>query len=129
MKLKFGIEHLAIIAKDTKKLTDWYTKMFDTEVVYDNGKGTIFLAFSDKSMIEFIPAEEEGTTNPNPKRAGVRHIAISVDEFDESVAKLKEAGVEVLTDAATSAKGISTFFFRDIEGNVLHLIKRPTPLV
>ena len=127
--MTFGIEHFAIIANDTKKLTDWYQKVFDLKVVYDNGKGTIFLAFPDKSMIEFIPALEEGTKNPNPKRQGVRHIAISVDEFDECVAMLREEGVDVVTEAATSAKGISTFFFRDIEGNILHLIKRPEPLI
>lgn len=127
--MKFGIEHLAIIAKDTKVLTDWYTKMFDTEVVYDNGKGTIFLAFSDKSMIEFIPCEETEREDIAPKRQGIRHIAISVDDFDASVERLMAEGVEVVTEPATSAKGISTFFFRDIEGNILHLIYRPEPLV
>lgn len=127
--MKFGIEHFAIIANDTKKLTDWYKRVFSLETVYDNGKGTIFLAFPDKSMIEFIPALEEGTKNPNPKRAGMRHIAISVDEFDECVEMLRKEGVDVVTEASTSAKGVSTFFFRDVEGNVLHLIKRPEPLV
>ncbi len=127
--MKFGIEHLAIIAKDTKVLTDWYTKMFDTEVVYDNGKGTIFLAFSDKSMIEFIPAEEMEREDIAAKRQGIRHIAISVDDFDSAVERLMAENVEVVTPPATSAKGISTFFFRDIEGNILHLIYRPEPLV
>lgn len=127
--MKFGIEHIAIIAKDTKLLTDWYIKMFDTDVVYDNGKGTIFLAFSDKSMIEFIPCEEAESELLAPKRQGVRHIAISVDDFDASVERLMAENVVVVTPPATSAKGISTFFFRDIEGNILHLICRPAPLV
>ena len=125
----FGIEHLAIIAKDTKVLTDWYTKVFDTEVVYDNGKGTIFLAFSDKSMIEFIPCEEMEREDLAPKRQGIRHIAISVDDFEGAVKRLMAESVEVVTEPSTSAKGISTFFFRDIEGNILHLITRPEPLI
>ena len=37
--MKIGIEHIAIYAKDTKKLSDWYKQIFDGEVVYDNGKG------------------------------------------------------------------------------------------
>lgn len=127
--MKFGIEHIAIIAKDTKKLTDWYRKVFDTEVVYDNGKGTIFLAFSDKSMIEFIPSEEPEREDLPPKRQGIRHIAIAVDDFDGAVNRLMAENVEVITEPATSAKGISTFFFRDIEGNILHLITRPEPLI
>ncbi len=123
-----GIEHLAIISEDTKRLSDWYKRVFDLKCVYDNGKGTYFLAFPDKSMIEFIPALETAA-KPAEKLSGVRHIAFSTDTFDETVALLKAEGVEIIHDAATSAKGISTFFFRDIDGNVMHLIDRPEPLV
>ena len=28
-----GIEHVAIFAKDTKKLSDWYVEMFDGKIV------------------------------------------------------------------------------------------------
>jgi hypothetical protein len=38
-----GIEHLAVFAKDTEALKNWYMKMFDFSQVYDNGKGTFFL--------------------------------------------------------------------------------------
>lgn len=123
-----GIEHLAIISEDTKRLSDWYKRVFDLRCVYDNGKGTYFLAFPDKSMIEFIPALETAA-KPAEKLSGVRHIAFSTDTFAETVALLKAEGVEVIHDAATSDKGISTFFFRDIDGNVMHLIDRPTPLI
>ena len=123
-----GIEHLAIISEDTKRLSDWYKRVFDLKCVYDNGKGTYFLAFPDKSMIEFIPALETAA-KPAEKLVGVRHVAFSTDTFDETVALLKAEGVEIIHDAATSAKGISTFFFRDIDGNVMHLIDRPEPLV
>ncbi len=124
-----GIEHFAIISEDTKRLSDWYKRVFDLQCVYDNGKGTYFLAFPDKSMIEFITATHPSQGKPEEKLSGVRHIAFSCDNFDEMVQKLKDEGVEVIHDAATSAKGISTFFFRDIDGNVMHLIDRPTPLV
>ena len=123
-----GIEHLAIISEDTKRLSDWYKRVFDLECVYDNGKGTYFLAFPDKSMIEFIPALAVAE-KPEEKLSGVRHVAFSTDTFEETVALLKAEGVEILHDAATSPKGISTFFFRDIDGNVMHLIDRPEPLI
>lgn len=58
------------------------------------------------------------------------HFALSIDDedFDPMVAKLKEAGVEVVTEAVTSPKGIKTFFFKDPEGNIFHLIYRPVAL-
>lgn len=126
--MKIGIEHVAIYAKDTKALSDWYKDMFDGEVVYDNGKGTYFIAFSDKSMIEFCSAESDNVptelTTP-----GIRHIAMSVDEFDALAKKVVDSGAPILKEASVSAKGIGTIFFRDPEGNIVHLISRPEPLV
>ncbi|MCH5184916.1 MAG: VOC family protein [Oscillospiraceae bacterium] len=125
-----GIEHLAVISKDTDKIKDWYLKMFGGEVVYDNKKGTYFIAFPDKSMIEFIKSDIDNTEN-ELKTGGIRHIALGVskEEFDSAVEKLRAENVEVLTEVSESASGIKTFFFRDIDGNILHLIYRPDPLV
>ena len=124
-----GIEHIAVCAKDTAALKDWYVKMFDFKVVYDNGKGTYFVAAPDGSMIEIIVADKDMGKN-EPNDSGVRHFALSVtdDGFEKMVEKLKAEGVEVVTDVKEK-NGIKTFFFRDIEGNIFHLIYRPNPLV
>lgn len=124
-----GIEHLAIYAKDTKKLSDWYVDMFDGKIVYDNGKGTYFVAFSDKSMIEFCSNADEANVLTALETPGIRHIALSVDDFDAAVAKVNAAGVEVLKAASVTDKGIGTMFFRDPEGNILHFISRQEPLI
>ena len=124
-----GIEHIAIYAKDTKVLSDWYCKYFDGEIVYDNGKGTYFVAFSNKSMIEFCKNENEDNKATSLEMPGIRHIALSTDNFEEAVAKIKSAGVEILKDAVVTDKGIGTMFFRDPEGNILHFISRVKPLI
>lgn len=124
-----GIEHIAIFAKDTKALSDWYVNMFDGKIVYDNGKGTYFVAFSDKSMIEFCSNSEQDNELTDLEKPGVRHIALSVDNFDAAVEGVKKSGVEILKDAAVAPNGIGTMFFRDPEGNILHFISRPNPLV
>lgn len=123
-----GIEHIAVLSPDTARLRDWYMEMFDFKVVYDNGKGTYFLAAPDGSMLELI-MQETAEGEFNAKTGGIRHIALSVDNLQEMVNKLTAAGVEVVTPMSVSAKGIGTFFFRDIDGNIFHLIDRPTPLV
>ena len=124
-----GIEHIAVLAKDSKALTDWYVNLFGFEIVYDNGKGTYFVKAADGSMLEIISSSTDCRPT-DTKEWGIRHFALSVTEdgFDEMVEKLKAENVEVVTDAAVSPKGIKTFFFRDIEGNIFHLIYRPTPL-
>jgi glyoxylase I family protein len=122
-----GIEHVAIFAKDTAALKDWYIKMFEFRVVYDNGKGTYFLMAPDGAMIEFVKTGENGGV-VGDKVSGIRHLALSVDNFEEMVDKLLAEKVKVVSEPAVSAAGIKTFFFRDPEGNVLHLIYRPQPL-
>ena len=125
-----GIEHIGIAAKNSKSLTDWYVKTFGTKVVYDNGKGTYFVAFENGDMIEIISAESE-SAEIQEKTAGIRHIALAVDkeDFDKVVKVLKaDSGVEEVHDVSENAKGIKTYWFRDIEGNFMHLIYRPTPL-
>lgn len=122
-----GIEHVAIFAKDTDALKEWYIKMFEFKVVYDNGKGTYFLMAPDGAMIEFVKTTE--IADPiGDKVSGVRHLALSVDDFENMVEKLMAEGVNVVSQPSVSATGIKTFFFRDPEGNVLHLIYRPEPL-
>ncbi|MBR4173383.1 MAG: VOC family protein [Clostridia bacterium] len=126
-----GIEHIGVVAKDSKALTDWYCKTFGTKIVYDNGKGTFFVAFEGGDMLEIISAQSENSENEE-KMQGIRHIALSVDkdDFDAVVAVLKaDNGVEEVHDVSESAKGIKTYWFRDIEGNFMHIIYRPTPLV
>lgn len=125
-----GIEHIGITSPDTLRLKNWYADMFGGDVVYDNGKGTYFLAFSDKSMIEFVQGSEDKPEDTQ-KTAGIRHIALAVSdaEFMPTVEKLKsDSRVETVADVSVSPKGIKTYWFRDIDGNFAHLIVRPEPL-
>ncbi|MCL2837543.1 MAG: VOC family protein [Oscillospiraceae bacterium] len=121
-----GIEHLAIFSNDTAALKNWYMEMFGFEQVYDNGKGTYFLKAQDGGMLEFVTAEEVASAQ-GAKTSGIRHIAIAVSDFEGMVEKLMTESVGVVSEPAES-NGIKTFFFRDIDGNVLHLIFRPNPL-
>lgn len=126
-----GIEHIGIVSKDTAALKDWYMEVFGGKVVYDNGKGTYFLAFEDGSMIEFVTAEEDRIADVE-RSAGIRHIALAVtsEAFDEIVPVLKaDSRVEEVHDVSENAAGLKTYWFKDIEGNFMHLIYRPTPLV
>ena len=126
-----GIEHIGIVSKDTAALKDWYLKMFGGEIVYDNGKGTYFLAFPNGDMIEFVSAEGDRPAEIE-RTAGLRHVALAVDSqsFDELVPMLKaDERVEEVHDVSENAKGLKTYWFKDIEGNFMHLIYRPEPLV
>ena len=57
-------------------------------------------------------------------------FSVTPAAFDEIVAKLKaDERVEEVHDVSENAKGLKTYWYRDIEGNFSHLIYRPEPLM
>lgn len=120
-----GIEHAAIAAKDVERLATFYVETLGFEINH-RGKTAIFVKARDGSMIEIIPAEGE----PSPatsKTPGLRHLALSVNGFEAECERLTAAGVAFLEPPLIKG-GNKVVFFRDPEGNMLHLIERSEPL-
>jgi glyoxylase I family protein len=61
------------------------------------------------------------------KDPGIRHLAIAVDDFDAAYQRLQSQGVRFYTEPMNN-KGNRLVFFADLDGNILHLIHRETPL-
>lgn len=120
-----GIEHTAIAAKDAAALAGWYESVLGFKVVYRSANA-IFVRAQDGSMIEIINAD--GDRGPQTmKTQGIRHLALAVTEFDDVYAGLQKHGVD-FEGAPEDKKGNKVVFFKDPEGNILHLIQRSTPL-
>lgn len=120
-----GIEHAAIAARDVERLADFYVRILGFEINY-RGKTAIFVKASDGSMIEIVPADGE-LSEATPKTPGLRHLALSVTSLDAECERLIAAGV-VFLEPPLIKGGNKVVFFRDPEGNLLHLIERETPL-
>lgn len=130
MAVKAGIEHFAIAAKDTEKLADFYIQAFGFSVAYKNAKTppTIFVKPANPgSMIEIIPASEKPALRRELNDAGLVHVALSVSDLDAAMAELSARGVSFDGDVKVSGD-VKAVFFRDPEGNILHLIQRPKAL-
>jgi glyoxylase I family protein len=120
-----GLEHTAIASPDPAKLANWYVEKLDFRInhTYD---GNYFVRSADGSMLEIIPSE--GSRAPQKmKDPGIRHLAISVDQFDEAMGELKKRGVQFLGEPINN-QGNRLLFFSDGDGNILHLIRREKPL-
>ena len=120
-----GLEHTAIASPNPQKLAEWYVDVlgFRINFTYD---GNYFVKAENGTMLEIIPSE--GDRKPEKmKDPGIRHLAIEVDDFDAGHEKLKSLGVHFFTDAL-DLKGNRLVFFADLDGNILHLIRRPQPL-
>ncbi|HNY41099.1 MAG TPA: VOC family protein [Bryobacteraceae bacterium] len=119
-----GLEHTAIAARSPKELAQWYvdTLGFVINFEYD---GNYFVKAPDGAMLEIIPAQGEALA-AGAKTPGLRHLAVSVADFDAAQAELAAKGVSLA--APVEVKGNRLAFFSDPEGNLLHLIAREKPL-
>ena len=120
-----GIEHAAIAAQDVERLANFYVQTLGFEINH-RGKTAIFVKATDGSMIEIIPAEGP-LAEATPKTPGLRHLALTVTGFEAECDRLTAAGV-VFLEPPLIKSGNKVVFFRDPEGNILHLIERPEPL-
>jgi len=123
-----GIEHIAIASPDPLKLARWYVDHLDFVINYQAPNSpTVFVRAPDRSMMEIIEATAPAPAPPAMRDPGLRHIAIAVTGLREVYARLQAAGVSFLT-APDNLGGVTVAFFRDCDGNILHLLERETPL-
>ena len=120
-----GLEHTAIASPNPAKLAEWYVQHlgFRINFQYD---GNYFVRAPDGAMLEIIPSEGERAPQ-KLKDPGIRHIAVSVKDFDAAHEQLRASGVQFLGDAFVN-QGNRLVFFNDGDGNILHLIQRAKPL-
>jgi catechol 2,3-dioxygenase-like lactoylglutathione lyase family enzyme len=121
-----GIEHTAIAATDISALADWYVDVLGFEVNYRSANA-IFVKAENGTMIELIHAEGDRQQH-GMKTPGIRHLALTVSDFDGAYARLVAKKVAFLGEPQET-KGNRVVFFTDLEGNILHLLQRATPLV
>jgi glyoxylase I family protein len=123
-----GIEHTAIASSDPHQLAHWYVEHLGFVINYQSSRSkTVFIKAPDGTMIEIIEAAPETRPVEGMKAAGLRHLALTVSDFAAAHSKLVEKGVTFLGDVQKS-EGNSLVFFRDPEGNILHLLHREKPL-
>ena len=122
-----GIEHTAIASPDPHRLAHWYVDHLNFTINWQSPRSkTVFIKAADGTMIEII---ESSGANPveGLKAAGLRHLALTVSDFGAVHTSLAQKGVQFLTDIQ-KVEGNTTVFFRDPDGNILHLLHRETPL-
>ncbi|MCX7806238.1 MAG: VOC family protein [Planctomycetota bacterium] len=125
-----AIEHVGIAAKDPARLADWYRETFGWREVMrtDASPPVVFLATPAGDMVEILPAKTSLAGEKDNFDRGYVHLAIRVEDYDAAVEHIRRAGGRLEGDPIDS-KGTKVRFFRDPEGNLLHVIRRQRPLV
>lgn len=120
-----GIEHIAIASFNPHQLAKWYVEYLNCVLILDTGK-TLYLRAGNGVVLEFIYAETQAAA-PLIRDAGIRHIAFLVSDLDVAREQLQMQGIK-FEDEPIILTGLRLHFFRDPDGNFLHLVERTIPL-
>jgi glyoxylase I family protein len=119
-----GMEHVGLCADDPLHLAEWYVRILDFRIVRALPEHhTYFVRVPRGEMLEIYPAKHPTNPVDNVHR-GLRHIALSVSDIDAEIARLRAAGVTVPDETIVVTSDMKLAFFRDPEGNLLHLVER-----
>ncbi|HEY3285107.1 MAG TPA: 2-amino-4-hydroxy-6-hydroxymethyldihydropteridine diphosphokinase [Armatimonadota bacterium] len=124
-----GIDHLAIAARDTQALADWYCRVLGFEVIFTSQKNPpTFLVRRGAHALEIMPSNDSAPVPHAFFDPGIRHIALSVADFDAAYQQLQAEEVAGLESPGEAAGGGRLANFLDPEGNQLQIVWRPSPL-
>jgi glyoxylase I family protein len=124
MSLFLSLEHPAVAAQDSEALMLWYRGIFNGRIVYQSeSKPHVYvLKLEGGWYLEILPARPGSPRYHESAETGWRHMALAVAGFDQAKEYLRGQGVELFDQR--ESEGFKLIFFRDPEGNLLHLIWR-----
>jgi glyoxylase I family protein len=123
----FSLEHLGLAARNTPSLRDWYVNTLGAEVIFANDQNppAFLLRLPGGAVIEIYPANRSIEDVSDNRLAGWRHVALRVDSIESTRAQLSARGVSFTEEIKPAGGGGRVLFFKDEEGNLLHLVERP----
>jgi len=125
--IKFEVEHIGLAARDTVGLKEWYERVLGARETFTDGKSppAFLLRFGDGLWVEIYPANSAMTETSDNKLGGWRHLALRVDSIESAREELVKRGVKFEEQIKPAGGGGRVLFFKDPEGNLLHLVERP----
>lgn len=131
MRAQFSLEHIGLAARDTIALKDWYERVIGARVIFNNGQTppAFFIELPGGALIEIYEGDFALKETSNNALHGWRHLALRVESIENARAELEQRGVKFDQPVKPAGGGGRVLFFRDPEGNLLHLVERPADSV
>ncbi|MGA2029687.1 MAG: VOC family protein [Verrucomicrobiota bacterium] len=124
--MNFSIEHVAVPAADPATLKNWYVRVLGARVIWDKRQTPpSFLIALGGAWLEIYAAEKDFAGRGDNHLAGWRHVALRVDSLAAAKTELEKRGVDFTEEIRPAGGGGRVLFFKDLEGNLLHLVERP----
>ena len=126
-KPNYSAEHQGLAARDPVSLKNWYVRVLGARLVFDTGGSSpaFFLALPGGLLLEIYQSTSAVPQTSDNSLAGWRHLALRVDALEAARDELAARGVAFDGPIKPAGGGGRVLFFRDAEGNLLHLVERP----
>jgi glyoxylase I family protein len=125
--MKFSVEHLGLPSREPTALKNWYEKVLDAKLIYENGQTppAYFLQLGGGLMLEIYEGDFSLKETADNALNGWRHLALRVDSIEKAKAELEKRGVKFSDPIKPAGGGGRVLFFKDSENNLLHFVERP----
>jgi len=125
--MDWTVEHIALAARNTLALKDWYVHTLGAvSIAQINPSPPAFLMrLPGGLLMEVYQSQSALDQTGDNGLAGWRHVALRVPDLTKARRHLEEKGVVFIDPVKPAGGGGQVLFFKDIEGNLLHLVERP----
>tara|TARA_B100001971_G_C18039540_1_gene456895 strand:- start:55 stop:471 length:417 start_codon:yes stop_codon:yes gene_type:complete len=105
------INHQSMPIRNRITALGFWRDLLDLKVIpaQESGDGLIWMQASDGTMVHLVQRHDDDTPNI--------HTAFEVDDFDEALTAMSEAGYEIIKGPLERADGQRAFYVYDPEGN------------
>jgi lactoylglutathione lyase len=119
------VHHIALRAKDLAASVKFYGEKFRFPEVlrYDFDDGSpccVYVQVADGQFIELF-GEGQGDRAPPEEATGFNHVCLVVDDLEEALTDLREAGLQPSKDI-TTPDGHKLYYFEDPDGHPIELM-------
>ena len=127
MKGITGLGHIAIKVTDLDRSLDYYiNKLGFPEMLRlhkdDGSTWLVYLRITDEQYLEVFPGAETDRA-PGWDANGMNHMCLIVDNIDEVLARIAEAGLTLLLPLKTAIDGNRQAWLEDPDGNRIELME------
>ena len=121
-----GVHHIAIICSNYEKSKDFYTNILGLSIVREvyreqRQSYKLDLALNEQYIIELFSFPNPPARTSSPESCGLRHLAFSVNNIQESVSALTAKGVELEPIRIDEFTNKQFTFFADPDGLPIEL--------
>ena len=125
-----SVQHIGFTCRDVAKQEAFYTKFLGFRRARVFFRGTpdevVMLRLGSVCIELFPPGGADNSARGGEQAIGFKHLAFEVDNMDEKIKELKDAGFQMgeIIDCSELVPGLRICFFNDPDGNSVELMEK-----